>query len=425
MKNIKISCCLFAFLMLVQYSFAQNDFAVKYYRHLRYNHVSPHIPLKGIHEIDKHIAENTSHYVFKFDDHNRVVEIINNHYHSERRHPLASIGAYKTNISYSKTEETRTFFDKNDKRISNDREVYKEVFSLDKRGNKTQLKFYNLEDQPIESGWKIARYEWSQHKKWLVEKRYNLNNEPVNVSPYFAFGITGIKYGKSGNPQGHYNLNETYQITNNEIGVASYQDTYDAQGNHVRYTYHDQDNNLVKNQWGFAIGIKGYDENGNQILLSSFDQADSLIRERNIPNNISYAIAPNLPQKDSLEIKKIAVGYLVALQELDPALMERVMHKNLAKRTIGYDRAAKAETITETTYEQMLAFAVDWNKSGTKFPFNPNNQVTILDIYNRMATVKLVSDNWIEYLHLIKTNGQWEVINLLWLHKDANRYPRD
>lgn len=421
----KIIFCLSALLIIVQFSFAQNEHHKKFYRHLRYNHVSPHVPIIGTHEISRSEAQNTSHYIFRYNERDQLIEIINNHYHSERRHPLASIGAYKTTINYSKTEETRLFFDKNGKRISNDRDVYKEVFSLDKRGNKTQLMFYDLDDQPMESGWNIGKYEWSKHKNMTVEKRYNLKNEPVNFSPYFEFGITGIKYGKSGNPQGHYNLNDALQITNNSIGVASYQDTYDTKGNHVRYTYHDHNNKLTKNQWGFAIGVKEYDENGNHTSLLNYDEADSLTQRRNVPSNIDIEIAKQVSREDSVNIKEVSLGYLVALQELKPDLMKKVMHEQLAKRTVGYDREAKKENIRETTYQQMLDFAVDWNKSGTKFPFDPNNQVTILDIYNRMATVKLFSDNWVEYLHLVKTNGEWQIINLIWLHKDANRYPKD
>ncbi|MFT5915253.1 MAG: hypothetical protein ACI81T_001753 [Bacteroidia bacterium] len=425
MNTNKVIYCFSLLFTIAHFSFAQEVKTEKFYRHLRYNHVSPHIPLNGIHEINQKEAENTSHYIFRYDDNNRVVEIINNHFHSEKQHPLASIGAYKTSISYSKTEEVRLFFDKNDKRISNNREVYKEVYSLDKKERKSSLQFYDLENNPMESGWKVSRYEWKKYKNMIVEKRYNLKDEPVNVSPYFEFGITGIKYSKNNSPKGHYNLNEALEITNNSIGVASYQDTYDAKGNHSRYTYHDQDNKLTKNQWGFSIGVKEYDENGNHKLLLRYDKNDSLVLSIKIPSNFNVEIAKPVTKADSIKIKEIALGYLVALQELKPDLMKQVMHEQLAKRTVGFDRKTKKEIVKETTYQQMLDFAVDWNKSGTKFPFNPNNQAFILDIYNRMASVKLVSDNWVEYLHLIKTNGEWKIINLIWLHQDANRYPND
>jgi hypothetical protein len=72
----------------------------------------------------------------------------------------------------------------------------------------------------------------------------------------------------------------------------------------------------------------------------------------------------------------------------------------------------------------MIEFAKSWNKSGTRFPPKPSNEIKILDIYNRIATVKLISDNWVEYLHLVKTNDQWQIINLLWQYKNVDRYPK-
>lgn len=105
--------------------------------------------------------------------------------------------------------------------------------------------------------------------------------------------------------------------------------------------------------------------------------------------------------------------------------MNEVMNDSLNKITMGWDRASKKEVATATSKEQMIAFATNWNKSNTKFPLEPNNQITILDIYNRIATVKLVSDNWVEYLQLIKLDGTWSIVNLIWQHKDINRYPKE
>ena len=75
-----------------------------------------------------------------------------------------------------------------------------------------------------------------------------------------------------------------------------------------------------------------------------------------------------------------------------------------------------------TTKAQMIEFAKTWNKTGTRFPFNPENKIKILDIYNRIATIKLISDNWIEYLQLIKLDGNWEIMNLIWQYRDIKMY---
>ncbi len=420
MKIIK-----FLLLTLVSTSiFAQSNNSEEYYRHLRYNHVSPYIDVVGIYPIDKSIAESTSHYKFSFDDSNRLVEIVNNHFHTEKKHPLASIGVYRVTITYQDGKETRTFFDSNGKRISNDRDVYKEVYHYDKKGFKNSLSFYYIDDQPMESNWKIAKYEWKKHKKFIVEKRFNLSDVEVSVSPYFKFGTTGISLYKNGAPKAHYNLNTDLEVANDETGIASYRDTFDDEGNHTKYTYHDISGVLKKNQWNFAIGEKVYDSIGNNIKLVQMDENEGVIRSRDIYTNSRIEFSAIASKNDSLDIRKKSLGYLIALQQLKPELMDTVMNDSLNKVTIGYDRQTQKEYARATTRTQMMAFAKDWNKSNMKFPFKPNNKVRILDIYNRVASVRLTSDNWVEYLHLIKLDGKWDIVNLIWQHKDISRYPK-
>lgn len=420
MKFLKFILLLFVTSSL----YAQTDNSTQYFRHLRYNHVSPYIDLIGTYPIDSKTAKSTSHYIFKHDNFGKIIEIINNHYHTERQHPLASLGVYKVIISYSEGQEIRIFFDKNGKRITNDRAVYKEVYHYNKKGFKSALQFFDADDNPMESNWGIAKYNWNKKRKLIIEKRFSLNNEAVALSPYFKFGTTGILLDKKGYPKAHYNLDDDLKVIANNKGTASYQDIYDDYGNHQTYSYHDANDALVTNQWGFAYGVKTYDAIGNQIGLDQFNINKERIRGRNVPTNATIEMATKAAQKDSTEIRRIALGYLIALQDLKPDLMNEVMNDSLNKITIGWDRASKKEFAKATTKAQMIEFATSWNKSNTKFPTKPNNQITVLDIYNRIANVKLVSDNWVEYLHLIKLDGKWSVINLIWQHKDINRYPK-
>lgn len=408
-------------LCITSITLAQNT--NNYFRHLRYNHVSPYIKLTGTYPINAITAKNTSHYVFTYNNANQLVEITNNHYFTERRHPLASIGSYKTIITYLNNTETRIFLDKNGKRITNDRQVYKEVFTVDKKGNYSKLEFFDMNDKPMESNWQIARYQWFKKRKMVVEKRFGLDNKPRNLSNYFEFGITGMTFKKDGSPIGNYNLNENLDVVNNSAGVASYQDTYDKNGNHIKYTYHDKNNKLVINQFGFSIGTKEYDELGNYIKQGHYDPNMKFLRGRDIANNQHITLSKKASQKDSLEIKRISLGYLIALQELKPNLMKEIMNDSLNKVTIGYSRKLKKEVVTAIPKKRMLENAANWNKSNTRFPPTPNNQIKILDVYHRIATVKLYSDNWVEYLHLIKLDDKWSIINLLWQHKNVKRYP--
>ena len=401
---------------------AQNGITEKYYRHLRYNHVSPHVPFKGILEINKEEATSTSHYIFKYSEDNKLKEIINNHYHTEKKHPLASIGAYRTIFSYAGEFETRIFLDKNGKKIVNDREVYKEVFRYDKSGFREELRFYDQQNSPMESIWGIAYYKWEKYKNMVVEKRFNLKNEFRKLSPYFDFDITGIVYTKNGFPKANYNLNDKYKINDNALGIASYKDSYNKNGSHIKYSYHNKENKLVKNQWQFAIGEKVYDKYGNNIKIVYYDEDNILLNERIVYSNVAIEMANLATKEDSLEIKRKSIGYIKSLQNLNPLLMDSVLDSIFTKVTIGYNPLKRSEIIKETTREQMIEFATNWNRSGQKFPLKPVENVTILDVYNQIATVKLVSDNWVEYLQLIKTNGKWSITNMIWQYKDLKKY---
>ena len=256
-------------ILIALLSQAQNTSSEKYFRHLRYNHVSPLIPITGIYEIDKHMASNIPHYVFKYDVNDRLTEIINKNIISKHHHPLTSLSAYKTIIDYTDSTEIYTYYDENSTRIKNDRNVYKEVFFVNQNNEKYKLCFYDIKNNEMESNWGIAYYIWSKKEDLIIEKRYNLKNELVNISPYFDFGITGILIGENGIPKANYNLNSNLEIHENSFGIASYKDEYDKRGKNISYSYYDKNDKLTTNPWGYAIGRKKY----------YFDKRDKLINK--------------------------------------------------------------------------------------------------------------------------------------------------
>lgn len=393
---------------------------VKYFRQLAYNHVSPHMEIKGIHEIDAMTAEKASHYIFKYDKNGRLTTIINHHFEHERKHPLTHPNVHRLEISYEKDKEVRIFFDKLERRMANLRGVYKEEYTL-KNGFKTALSFFDLENQPMESNWKIAAYQWTKQKNRVIEKRFNLAGEEAPVSTYFNFQRTAIEYDKRGFPSAHYNLDENLNVVDSDFGIAVYKDVYDEKGNHIEWCYYDAKGDLAHTKQEYAVAKKFYNQEGKNISTKYFDRSNTFLREREMKGDIlKFA---SLTTKDSTEIKRKALGYIKALRELNPELMKEVMHEKLAKRTQGYDRKIRKEIPRETTYDQMIKFADGWNNAGDKFPEHPTEKAIILDAYHFMASVKLVSDNWVEYLHLIKLDGEWKIINMLWQHKDTSRYP--
>jgi hypothetical protein len=40
--------------------------------------------------------------------------------------------------------------------------------------------------------------------------------------------------------------------------------------------------------------------------------------------------------------------------------------------------------------------------------------VTLLDVFEGAASVKIVAAQWVDYLHLAKEGGDWQIVNVLW-----------
>jgi hypothetical protein len=49
------------------------------------------------------------------------------------------------------------------------------------------------------------------------------------------------------------------------------------------------------------------------------------------------------------------------------------------------------------------------------------NDVTVLDVFENAASVKVVATDWIDYLHVAKFNGRWVIVNVLWEWKPQQK----
>lgn len=137
--------------------------------------------------------------------------------------------------------------------------------------------------------------------------------------------------------------------------------------------------------------------------------------------SLSYSvIADSLT--DDKKIERAVLDYIESQHQVDANLMARSLDKKLAKRTYWKSKDG-AEFVLETDYKTMLRVAETYNKDGDKFPTSPRVEIKILDIDNRVASVKLTADDWIDYMHLYQDESkEWKIINVLWQYHDAKRH---
>jgi hypothetical protein len=127
-------------------------------------------------------------------------------------------------------------------------------------------------------------------------------------------------------------------------------------------------------------------------------------------------------KQDTLAITQAALDYIESQHKPNPAQMERAIHARMVKRTFWKDPVTQKEFLDENFTENMIILAERYNRNGDKFPTKPKKEVKLLDISDRTASVKLTADEWIDYMHLTKLNGQWKIVNVLWQFNDSARH---
>ena len=115
---------------------------------------------------------------------------------------------------------------------------------------------------------------------------------------------------------------------------------------------------------------------------------------------------------DSSAIVATALDYIDGFYTSDAERMERALHPELAKRIVG-DPAGPESRLQNMTAEQLVQATASRGAAG--IPEDARREdVSILDIYNNMASVRIDAGMWVDYLHVARWNGECKIVNVLW-----------
>lgn len=126
--------------------------------------------------------------------------------------------------------------------------------------------------------------------------------------------------------------------------------------------------------------------------------------------------------QDSLDIKQTALDYIESQHNVNPDQFERAAHPRMVKRTFWADKSTNKEYLRETFKDAMVLLAETYNRNGDRFSKNAKKEVVILDVFNKIASVKLIADEWVDYMHIVKLNGKWTIVNVLWQFNDSGKH---
>jgi hypothetical protein len=123
---------------------------------------------------------------------------------------------------------------------------------------------------------------------------------------------------------------------------------------------------------------------------------------------------------DSSGIRAAALDYAEGWYTGDGDRMARAVHPELVKRILVSD------TATGRAFVQTMGASALVN--GTRHGYGKSTpterqqkDVRILDVFGNAAVAKIVMADWIDYLQLVRVDGRWQIVNVLWERKPERK----
>jgi hypothetical protein len=120
---------------------------------------------------------------------------------------------------------------------------------------------------------------------------------------------------------------------------------------------------------------------------------------------------------DSAAIRQPALDYIEGWYEGNAERMERAVHPDLAKRIVNTNQNGRSVL----GHQSAMTLVISTRNGGGKQtpPAQVRKDVRILDIFGNTASVRVDAGTWIDYLHVVKWNGRWVIINVLWENRPS------
>lgn len=123
---------------------------------------------------------------------------------------------------------------------------------------------------------------------------------------------------------------------------------------------------------------------------------------------------------DLAAIRQAALDYMQGWYEGDAERMRRSLHPELAKRAILRDIQSGEQRFYSLSCEQMVEKTRQGG--GTDTPSDKRYyDVSVLDVYGDIASVRANSYDYVDYLHLARSEGRWVIVNVLWASNSTKR----
>jgi hypothetical protein len=124
-------------------------------------------------------------------------------------------------------------------------------------------------------------------------------------------------------------------------------------------------------------------------------------------NTTANAHERRSPEEDSAAVRMAVTNYIEAYYTGDVRRMEQTLHRHYLKHLIHGDIPMRERTGTEMLQEIRAHGPADLPQT------SKTEQVSVLDIAGSIASAKLVTPGWVDYMTLEKIGGEWKILSVV------------
>ncbi len=123
----------------------------------------------------------------------------------------------------------------------------------------------------------------------------------------------------------------------------------------------------------------------------------------NLSTNAQQGAAPD----DASAVRATVTNYIEAYYTGDARRMEQTLHPHYLKHMIHGDIPVRERTGAQMVQDVRANNAASLPQSAR------TEQVTVLDVAGTIASAKLVTPGWVDYMTLSKVDGEWKILSVV------------
>jgi hypothetical protein len=123
--------------------------------------------------------------------------------------------------------------------------------------------------------------------------------------------------------------------------------------------------------------------------------------------NLPTHAQANQTSDDASAVRATVTDYIEAYYTGDVNRMERTLHPHYLKHMIHGDIPVRERSALQMVQD------VRANYGASIPPADRTEQVTVLDVAGTIASAKLVTPGWVDYMTLSKSEGQWKILSVV------------